>query len=349
MSQDPVRFGMIGCGEIATSTAKSICSCGNARAAAFFDVNADLAKDLAAQCKGDRVCATQEELLGLKDIDAVVISTPHFLHEPIALAAIAAGKHVLVEKPIGCTVEQGRRMVAAAAKAKRKLGVGYVMRYGRRAETLRGVVSSGSLGKLAAWAFMFCYHKPETYWTGGYSQRSKSDWRTRWETSGGGFVIMNLSHFIDLFRWVSGEEVTAVKAVGGVFNSPAGVEVEDTVFASLALSGGGIGMVGGGSAVPGHGPRMQQYIGTEGQITLGDKMEIYLIKGGKAGEMDVPAGKWTEIPEPAYSIEEDPRTKMAAAYADWVRGGPAFRSTGGEALKTLEVCEKIYRDAGLIK
>jgi len=351
MSQESVRFGMIGCGEIAVQTFEALMAASNARLAATFDVKQELAQDLAARAKGAAACASQAQLLAREDVEAVIISTPHYLHEPIALAAVQAGKHVLVEKPIACTVAQGRRMVEAAAEADRRLGVCFVRRYSPITEGVRCFIADGHLGKIIGWLIMEMSHKKESYWTGGYTQRARTDWRLRPETAGGGFLVMNTIHTIDWFRYVTGQEVVSAKAIGGTYNSPPGVEVEDLFSASVALSGGGVGVIAGGSSVPGGiQGNCLRLIGTKGQVNSGGAgaqgVPIFLTEGGEIAGQKVPAGEWTNV-DFSGGKAGNARALLIDAFGQWIRGGQQFLSPGEDALKTLQACETIYRNAGL--
>src|SRR5689334_3008897 len=105
-----LRFGFVGCGEIAAVTADAMQGAGNATITFVMDTNPDLAADL-----GKRVGATAttnlEEVLNSPSIDAVYIATPHHLHAPMVIQAAEAGKHIMVEKPLATTVADGIQMI----------------------------------------------------------------------------------------------------------------------------------------------------------------------------------------------------------------------------------------------
>jgi len=353
MAEQGVRYGMIGCGEIAVRSFEALVAANNATLAATFDVKEELARDLAGRVEGAVACESQEQLLAREDVEAVIVSTPHYLHEPIAIAAVEAGKHALVEKPIACTVAQARRMVEAAARADRKLGVCFVRRYVPSTEGLRAFVEAGNLGTIMAWLIVEMGYKKESYWTGGYTDRAKTDWRLRRQTAGGGFLVMNTIHTLDWFRYVSGQEVVSAKAIGGTYNSPEGVEVEDLFSASVTLSGGGVGIIAGGSSVPG-GLRgnCQRLIGTKGQLDVGasgaEGTPVFLTEGGEVNGQAVPAGEWTNV-DFSGGKDGNSRALLIEAFGRWVRGEEGFLAPGDDALKTLEACEVIYRDAGLFQ
>jgi predicted dehydrogenase len=350
MSEERVRYGTLGCGEIAVQSFNALAAASNARLVATFDVKPELAKDLAGRVEGAQACKSQDELLAREDVDAVIVSTPHHLHEPISIAALQAGKHVLVEKPIACTVAQGRRMVKAASKAKRKLGVCFMMRYSSQTEGVRNFIAEGHLGRITSWVIAGMMYKQESYWTGGYSQRAVTDWRLRRETAGGGYLIMNSIHTIDWFRYITGQEVVKAKSFGGTFNSPPGVEVEDLVAAAVLLSGGGVGIIGGASSVPGGKLGESRVIGTKGQInsqrTGGKGVEVYVTEATQVNGQTVPASEWTTV-DFSGGKGGNSRTALIEAFGRWTQGEGEFLAPGDDAVKSLAVCEAIYKNAGL--
>lgn len=350
MAGEPVRYGMIGCGEIAVQAFDAVMAARNATLAATFDVEQELARDLAGRTEGAVACGSQDELLARDDVEAVIVSTPHYLHAPIAIAALEAGKHALVEKPIACNVAQAQQMVDAAVAADRRLGVSFVRRYAPITDGVRRFIAEGHMGDIFGWVIVTVGHKPDSYWTGGYTQRVRTVWRQHLDTAGGGYLVMNTIHTIDWLRYLTGQEIVGARAAGGTYNSPEGVEVEDLFSASVKLSGGGVGIVAGGSSVPGGGLNETRLIGTKGQVVLdgsGRKgTPVFVTARAEFDGLEVPAGEWTDV-DFSGGEEAGARTLLIEGFGRWVRGGDEFLAPGHDALKTLQACEDIYRDAGL--
>lgn len=347
MAQE-LKVGLIGCGEIAVQNAKAVVQSPHGRVVACFDINKNLAEDLAKQAQESNkppvtIYDNFERFLADPNIEAVIVNTPHFLHKPQTIAALKAGKHVLVEKPIACTVAEGREMIAAAKAANRKLGVNFCMRYGHSIQKARTLVSEGVIGKILSWYMVGFANKPLSYFSGGFSGRSKSDWRQKRSTSGGGYLIMNQVHFIDFFRYITGQEVAKTKAVVATLNSPPGVEVEDFAYVTLQLNDGGVGCIAGGSLVPGRGPSQNLFIGAHGQIELFLNGLRVFVNEDTAG---FKGGQWTDI---KYEGDEwfEPRRLGVDAFCHWIQGGPAYLSPAEDGIKALEVCEAAYTDAGI--
>ena len=168
-------------------------------------------------------------LLDKVEPDGLIIATPNVLHVPMALECIELGKPVLVEKPITDTVEQGFALANAALKANIPLLVGHHRRYNPIVRTARDMVRSGQLGRLVSVAVLALFLKPESY----YAQT----WR---RSAGGGPVLINMIHEVDLLRFVCGE-VSSVQSV--VSNKVRGYEVEDTAAALLSFANGAIATI----------------------------------------------------------------------------------------------------------
>ncbi len=160
------------------------------------------------------------ELLRAVAPQVVHITTPHDQHVPVALDALDAGAHVLTEKPIGQSVAAGRRLVERCAASDRKVGVVFQNRYNPTAVAIREVLTSGALGPIAGARAAVWWFRPSTYYTA-------APWRSRWDTAGGGVLINQAIHTLDLLVWFLGVPA-AVKGVAATLALPGVIEVEDT-------------------------------------------------------------------------------------------------------------------------
>ncbi|MFL5886020.1 MAG: Gfo/Idh/MocA family oxidoreductase, partial [Thermoleophilaceae bacterium] len=194
-----LRVGMLGCGDIAGTNASALRAAPNTRLVAAFDPVERLAQDIANR-SGAEVAASSEALVEHPDVDAVLLSVPHHLHAPLALQAIAAGKHVIVEKPQANNLAAAIEMTDAAERAGVVLSVVFAYRYQPGALIARWLMDAGAVGEVGGCFVRSIVDKTPAYWVGGYSGRSPSDWRKSREKAGGGIMIMNLTHYIDLFR-----------------------------------------------------------------------------------------------------------------------------------------------------
>ena len=161
---EALRWGVLGSGGIARrrTIREGIVPADNAALVAAFDVDPRVNADVAGQF-GMAACSSERELLARDDVEAVYVATPAHLHHAQVLAAAAAGKHVLCEKPLGLTIEQARDMIGACEAAGVKLGVGFMMRFhSQHVEALR-LIEAGRLGRLAyGRAQLSCCIRPST-------------------------------------------------------------------------------------------------------------------------------------------------------------------------------------------
>ena len=185
--------GIIGCGMIGQKRAKALGTGGKLVACA--DIEVDRAESL-AKSTGAKVFRDWRELVWLPGVDVVIVSTLHDSLAVITRTAIEAGKHVLVEKPAARTAAELEPVMAAAAKHGVKVHVGFNHRYHRSLRKAKEIVDSGALGEL-----MFIRAR---YGHGGRIGYDK-EWRSKPELSGGGELIDQGPHLIDLSRWFLGE------------------------------------------------------------------------------------------------------------------------------------------------
>lgn len=334
---DQLRFGFIGAGEIAVQTADAVAKAEHARLVAVVDANPDLARDLADRHAAEAE-ASVDDLVARKDVDAVYIAVPHFLHAPMAQKAARAGKHVLLEKPTGTSPEEAERALQAARQCGVTFSVPFVYRYTPAWQRARDLVADGALGRIQGLRIIYMARKPDSYWQGGYSGRARSDWRTKVLQSGGGVLIMNCVHDIDAMRWVTGLEAERVYAEYGTFATP--VEVEDLITAVVLYEGGAIGTIEAGSHVPGGagptGSGGHRIIGVEGQLVLDrDRLWLYSEKG----TAEAAAGQWQELSLPSA----EPRTRCIDDYAQALLRGEPPPVPEDAALHAMRIIGAAYR------
>ncbi len=223
-----MRFGLIGAGCIGNLRARALAKISGAKLVAVTDITAAAAAAIAGPA-GARVAANAEALFTAADIDTVIVSTPPQYHEQAVLAALAAGKHVLCEKPLANSLDACRRMVCAARNHGKILTTGFNHRYFPAIQFLKKAVADGTIGKLNH-VRAFAGHE-------GLSQfRSASEYDKK--VIGGGALLDVGIHLIDLTAYVLGDvrDVYGV-ATGAVWNLP---ETEDNGFALLRNSTGAV-------------------------------------------------------------------------------------------------------------
>ena len=167
-------------------------------------------------------------------IDVVHICTPHFEHKEMILAALAAGKHVFSEKPVGMNGEELATLVEAAAQAPGRLGVCYQNRLNPTSLRIRQELAEGALGKMLSIKAVLTWSRSGTYYT-------QSPWRGRLATEGGSLLINQAIHTLDLMQWFAGG-VTRVKGVVDRGELADVTEGEDSAMATLHFANGARGL-----------------------------------------------------------------------------------------------------------
>lgn len=183
------------------------------------DTNLERAEQ-AGRAHGVPSFTDHRDLLEAVSPDVIHITTPHSQHVPVALDALDAGSHVLTEKPIGQTVAAGRRLVARAATGDQKVGVVFQNRYNPSSVAIREVLASGTLGPIVGARAAVWWSRPAGYYRA-------APWRGQWESAGGGVLINQAIHTLDLLLWLLGQPV-AVSGRAATLALADVIEVEDT-------------------------------------------------------------------------------------------------------------------------
>jgi predicted dehydrogenase len=239
---------------IARNHAEAIAATPGARLAATCRADAHRASEAAD--KLGVVCETSlEALLARPDVDAVCLCTPSGLHAEQTLAAARAGKHVLVEKPMALRLPDADAMIAACSEAGVQLGVALQRRTAPGLRELHDAIRAGELGRLVLGTASVPYFRPQSYYDSGA-------WRGTWALDGGGALMNQGIHLVDLLLWLMGGEAEVVGASGEALDHE--IEVEDCVVAALRFSTGARGaVVATTAAAPGFPHRVEIY-GTRG-------------------------------------------------------------------------------------
>jgi 2-desacetyl-2-hydroxyethyl bacteriochlorophyllide A dehydrogenase len=332
-----LRIGLIGCGDIAVHNAAAVAAAPNAGLTASFDPVSELAQSVAAEWGGEAVPSV-EALLDRSDVDAVFLAVPHHLHAPLAVQAAAAGKHVIVEKPMANDLAGALEMTRAAERAGVVLSVCLPHRYDARVAATRRLIASGAIGEPRGTRTTFYEDKPASYWLGGFSGRALSSWRSSREQAGGGLLIMNLSHLIDLARFLTRIEVECLSAVSDVADGPA--EVEDTVSVTIRYANGGVGTLCGSSALRGNRGRPDELHvwGPDGYLEVEPASRVYTTRAVDG----LLTGRWQTLTAlPDVNIRQRYVTRLADAILSDVT--PDVTAADGLAVQAF--IEAAYRSS----
>jgi len=229
MSEGPA-VGLISCGSMGMSLGKAMAASGAARLVAVADVDETKASAAAAEL-GAEPYSSHTALLAHPGLDAVIVAAPPFLHAPIALDAIAAGKHVFVEKPFAVTLEACDQVIAAARAAGVRLMVGQVLRYYPTWRRLREMVAEGLVGRPVG---------IQMTRVGGGWGTWQTPWRREMAKSGGILMEIN-AHEIDFLAVIGGEVERVYGAMGNYGET--GCDYPNLAYVSLHFRSGAVGLL----------------------------------------------------------------------------------------------------------
>jgi predicted dehydrogenase len=277
-----VRYGIIGIGNMGTAHAQSLLSeIKGAELTAVCDIREERLKWAEEQLpKHVRKFSTPNELFESRIIDAVLICTPHYDHPTLAVEAFQHGYHVLVEKPAGVYTKAVQQMNDAAAQSDRKFGIMYNQRTNPLYQKLRDLIQSGELGEIRRtnWIITDWYRSQNYYNSGG--------WRATWAGEGGGVLLNQDPHQLDLWQWTTGMMPKRIRAFCH-FGKYRNIEVEDDVTAYVEYENGATGL----------------FVTTTGEAPGSNRFEI----NGDNGKIVVEDGKLTfwrlRTPEPQFNAE----------------------------------------------
>jgi predicted dehydrogenase len=258
---DNVRFGVVGLGNMGSFHVDAMANIKGATLTALCDASAANLERNGQKVPQAKKFENHQQMLDSGLIDAVLIATPHTLHPPIAIDAFARGIHVLCEKPLAVTVKQGRAVLDAAAKhPELKFGMMFQQRTMAVYRKLRELIVDGELGDITRITWLV------TDWFRTWTYYASGGWRATWTGEGGGVLINQCPHNLDLIQWLTGLTPNRVTAVGFIGKTHP-IEVEDEVSAILEYPNGAIAhFVTSTGEAPG--TNRLEVVGDRGRIVL---------------------------------------------------------------------------------
>ena len=255
--ENSVGYGIIGCGLIANWHAEAIRQIPNAKAVAVADTLPERAKAFAEK-HGLKAYADIAALLADDDVRAVCICTPSGTHAELAMKAMEAGKHVLIEKPEALKVEDCDRLIAIAREKQLTAGVVSQLRFSRDVQIARSLLRENKLGDPVSAELSMRYSRSPEYF-------SQSPWRGTKALDGGGALMNQGIHGVDIMLWIMGDVSQVHGFTRNVLHK---IEVEDTAGAVFTFENGAVGtLVASTASAPGY-PRVLTVTGTKGCFTL---------------------------------------------------------------------------------
>jgi predicted dehydrogenase len=339
------RVGIVGCGAISRNHLEAFGALDNVRIVGVCDIDLDRARATAETWDVPNAVNTVGELLDL-GVDIISVCTPHPTHEEVVLQSAAAGVHVLCEKPISTDLPSAERMAAACADAGVKLGVLFQRRFWPGAQRIRAAIDDGTLGRpVMGQCSVMLHREPEYY--------SRDAWRGTWANDGGGVLMTQAIHYIDLLQWFMGD----IAEVYGKINSykhGSNIEVEDSATAVLTFTSGAMATLEASTAVS---PSLGVQIRITGET--GATASLTEFPEGSDGRVDLWAVGETITTEAVHPAGIRPNVDLAtingqliphhtSQVRDFVAAlekGTEPAITGQDATRALRILLAVYESA----
>lgn len=337
-----VRFGIIGCGAIAPIHARSIAEIDNARLVAVADVVEENARTLADQYNAQGY-PDYREMIERDDVDAVCLCVPSGLRAEIAEECAQAGKHILAEKPLEVTTERVDRILRAVDAAGVKLGCIFQSRFAEGPQLVRKAVEEGRFGRLVLGDAYIKWYRSQEYYNSGA-------WRGTRRLDGGGALMNQGIHQVDLLLWFMGKART-VQAQAALIGHER-LEVEDLACALITFENGAMGVIESSTAIwPGHAARVEVH-GTEGSAIIEDGvLRFWRFRDETEADRTIQASLGKEsvlgsgAGDPLRDLKHEGHRRQIEDFVHAIADDRPPAVDGREARHSVELIEAIYRSA----
>ncbi|MYC62676.1 MAG: Gfo/Idh/MocA family oxidoreductase [Caldilineaceae bacterium SB0661_bin_34] len=333
----PLRFAIIGTGNIGRIQAEAMARIPDARLTVVCNRGSRAGMDL-AKAHGAEWFPHYQDAVQHPEVDVVSICTPSGTHAEIAETAAAAGKHLLVEKPLDITLPRVDRILSAASRANVTLASVFPLRFMKGVRQVKQALDAGRLGRLTMADAYVKWYRPPAYYEVG--------WRGTWKLDGGGALMNQSIHSIDLLQWLAGP-VDYVFARTATLSHD--IETEDTATALLGFAHGGMGVIQGATSCwPGTAARIELQ-GPQGTIVLEEgRIVTWQLADAddeeEAAMLSLEAGTGSGSQDPAGIGSENHRQQILDLI-EAIHGDRAPAVAGDEGRKSVEIVRAIYRSA----
>ncbi|MGD9713787.1 MAG: Gfo/Idh/MocA family protein [Thermomicrobiales bacterium] len=335
---DPARrlkTGLIGCGNIGPAHADALSTLPESEFWACCDTDAGRAANMASTYGVPHAFSDIDEFLA-SGIEALMVCTPHKSHEAIVTRAAEAGVHVLCEKPIAVELDQADRMIAAADAAGITFGVVFMRRFWPAAQRIRRAIDNGDIGWPTMGMCQSLLWRPESYY-------AQADWRGTWAGEGGGVLMNQAVHVIDMLQWFMGPVAEVYGRCATLVHGDY-IDVEDTVSATMTFESGGLGIV---QAITTVDPQLGFRVSVHG--SNGASLSVWENPEGSQGYNDTWSLDGSGEDRARWEVEERGKQGFPGFHKlqieDFLQAiiddrPPAV--TGAEARKSLAIIQAIY-------
>ena len=334
-----ISVGLIGIGNMGSAHASAVggCRIEGLRLAAVCDIDRERLQLCMERNPGVKGYTDWQELIRDPELEAVIVAVPHPMHATMAMAALKAGKHVLVEKPVDISVTRAKALNEVARAAGKVFAIMFNQRTNPLFAKARQIVQSGQLGQLQRSVWIITnWYRTQNYYNSG-------TWRATWSGEGGGVLLNQAPHNLDLWQWICGmpKEITAFCDIAKYHD----IEVEDDVTIFARYEGGATGV----------------FITTTGEFPGTNRLEI----SGTRGKLVIEEGqiKWWKLDKDSRTVsreagssysfdqvvevipQDQPETAHAGIlqnFSDAVRFGKELLSPGTDGIYELSLSNAAY-------
>jgi predicted dehydrogenase len=321
-----LRLGIVGCGDIATFTTLFARLNRGIAVAACCDISAERVAQFARRFRIPQQYTAYENMLAQADLDAVYLAVPHHLHYPMLLQAIASDKPAFVEKPVTRTLAEGIEIARLSAENNVKIAVNYQYRYDKGCYALARAVQRGDLGAIES-------VRVDLPWSRQAGYFENASWHTHIATAGGGTLITQGSHFLDIALWALGER--PLNAIGNISKRRfPDVEVEDTAHGEIETESGAVIVIDSTMAADKERGVTIEVVGERGSATYSNRPIPHVRFRGLRAKKERPPQRGIHALQ--RSIE---------GFRAWVVDDEPYLTPAHEALPVLAAVEAVYESA----
>ena len=333
-----LKIGIVGCGTIADIQAQAIQNAINTELNSVYSRSEKNARRVGEKYN-TKWSTDWDHFLADKNMDAVAICTPNGNHLDYGKKAAEAGKHVIVEKPIEVSLSRGRQLIESCRQHGVKLAVIYQNRFMTEAKRMKQMIDDNEIGRIFMGDGYIKWYRTQEYYDSGA-------WRGTLALDGGGVLINQAIHTIDLLQWYMG-------AVDSIFGNIATLshqrlEGEDNAIAILQFKNGAMGVIEASTSIQPAQARRIEIHGSKGSLILnGDELQV-LIEGQKDNEPkkdELPTKESMGASSPLGGFSIEPHKNQFVAIADAIFSNKIPPVSGPESLKSLAIVLAIYESA----
>ena len=329
-----IHVGLIGAGNISQTHARAAAAIPGVSVAAVHGANGVKARELAAS-HGAAAYDSLDGFLDHKPMDLVVIGSPSGVHAAQGIAAARHRLHVLVEKPIDVTTERADELIAAAEESGVRLGVLFQDRLKPGIVKLKQLVDSGGLGRVLSVSARVPWYRPPDYYR-------LSRWRGTAALDGGGALMNQGIHTVDLLLWVLGDVIRVQARTATLLHE---IESEDTALALLEFASGAAGVLEASTATyPGY-PRRVEITGTEGTVVLEHDRLVTADLRTPRPELVGGGGDANASASSPVVSDASGHQRLIEDFLQAIETGSRPACDGHEGRRSVELVEAIYRSA----